>query len=50
MTGKQSRKLIAKAWNKGFLWGVLFMSALFSHTIMETLLAVLWWAMRVYYS
>jgi len=50
MSRLNERKRVAKAWNKGFLWGVLFMSALFSHTIMETLLAVLWWAMRVYYS
>jgi hypothetical protein len=48
MTSREKRH--NKAWNKGFLWGVLFMSALFSHTIMETLLAILWWAMRVYYS
>lgn len=47
---RSTEKRVAKAWNRGFLWGVLFMSALFSHTIMETLLAILWWAMRVYYS
>jgi len=33
MTSKQSRKLIDKAWNKGFLWGGLFMFVLFSYAV-----------------